>query len=203
MGRISFWPSLAVSACLKCSFIPDQLVPTSLFLKISISQSISQSPSRNRVHAEDVWHALGLEKSSLRNWAKLCNTRAPKIQRGRLNLGLVVCQKALVAGVRDGVQALRAAFSPWALRFQVDGQLLFQVTSPLVNIEEVGKQLLNGTFGYFGGTDRGRGSISHSFGLSHSDLGLKALDPNEWQIWSCVQMSSSSPPRKQRSRLPP
>lgn len=72
MGRISLWPSLAFSACLKCSFISDQLVPTSLFLKISISQS----PSRNRVHAEDVWRALGLEKSGLRNCAKICNTRA-------------------------------------------------------------------------------------------------------------------------------
>lgn len=36
----------------------NQLVPTSLFLKIRISQS----PSRNRAHAEQVWHALGLEK---------------------------------------------------------------------------------------------------------------------------------------------
>lgn len=59
-----------------------------------------------------------------------------------------------MAGVRGGVQAVRAAFSPQALCFRVEGQLLSQVTLSLVNMEEVGERLLNGTLGYFGGTER-------------------------------------------------
>lgn len=63
----------------------------------------------------------------------------------------------------------------------VGGQLLSQVTSSLVNMKEVGIQLLSGTFEYFGGTERqvAVGGSSHSFGLSHNDFRLKAMNPNE------------------------
>lgn len=42
---------------------------------------------------------------------------------------------------------MSSAFPCW-------GQLLSQVTSSLIYMEEVGKRLLSGTFGYFGGTER-------------------------------------------------
>lgn len=63
----------------------------------------------------------------------------------------------------------------------MERQILFQVTSSLVNMEEVERSLLNGTFGYFRTTKRqeGEGTPTPS-DSSAMTLELRALNPNEW-----------------------
>lgn len=54
--------------------------------------------------------------------------------------------------MRGGVQAVRAEFHHKLCVSVLRGSCFF--TSSLVNMEEVGERLLNGTFGYFGGTEK-------------------------------------------------